>query len=455
MSIITQTNSTSEEFSHSISNFFHRFHLSDALKKSNAKHKKGHPVSVVFSFLLASIFTHGSTYRSYRKQKEELPFSDKTFRNLLNDPRIHWQKLQILIAKVVLAFLRPLTSQDRKTAFIIDDSMYTRLNAQKVECAALQYDHAQKKYLKGFRYLQLGWSDGNSFIPVAFSLLSGKRKIQSNNPLGDQRTNAGKRRAQAFRKGTEVTVELLREALKQGVQADYVLFDTWFSSPKMFQEIRTLQCHCVAMIKRSKKVHYRYQGQMMDVKQIFQANKKRRGRSRYLLSVQVEALVDNERLPIKLVYIRNRNKRNEYLVLASTDTALTEDEIIQLYSRRWNIEIYFKMCKQYLKLAKYQGLSYDGIFAHTTLVAVAYMILAVQERESKDDRTLGELFYLLLDELSEFSVAEAILQLLDLFQEAFANEYVLDETVLNNIIEQFLAKLPSSVQNQLEGTGTS
>ncbi|MDN6251124.1 MAG: transposase, partial [Tetragenococcus koreensis] len=90
-----------------------------------------------------------------------------------------------------------------------------------------------------------------------------------------------------------------------------------------------------------------------------------------------------------------------------------------------------------------------------TLVAVAYMILAVQERESKDDRTLGELFYLLLDELSEFSVAEAILQLLDLFQEAFANEYVLDETVLNNIIEQFLAKLPSSVQNQLKGTGTS
>ncbi|MCF1618469.1 hypothetical protein LQF63_12775, partial [Tetragenococcus koreensis] len=77
--------------------------------------KKGHPVSVIFSFLLASIFTHGSTYRSYRKQKEELPFSDKTFRNLLNDPRIHWQKLQILIAKAVLAFLRPLTSQDRKT----------------------------------------------------------------------------------------------------------------------------------------------------------------------------------------------------------------------------------------------------------------------------------------------------------------------------------------------------
>ncbi|MGY3771226.1 IS4 family transposase, partial [Tetragenococcus solitarius] len=48
---------------------------------------------------------------------------------------------------------------------------------------------------------------------------------------------------------------------------------------------------------------------------------------------------------------------------------------------------------------------------------------------------------------------EAILQLLVLFQEAFADEYVLDEAVLNNIIEQFLEKLPSSIQKQLKQAG--
>ncbi len=128
-----------------------------------------------------------------------------------------------------------------------------------MECAALQYDHAKKKYFKGFRYLQLGWSDGNSFVPVAFSLLSGKRKLQSDLDIGDQRTNRGKRKAQALRKGTEVTLELLRSALNQGIHADYVLFDTWFSSPKMFQQIRDLKCHCVAMVKRSQKIYYRYQ----------------------------------------------------------------------------------------------------------------------------------------------------------------------------------------------------
>src|SRR5699024_5992677 len=129
-----------------------------------------------------------------------------------------------------------------------------------------------------------------------------------------------------------------------------------------------IKLHAVCMIKRSKKVYYRYNGKWVDVKTIFQTEKKRRGRSRYLLSVCVESEVDGQVLPIKLVYVRNRNKRNDYLVLATTDISLSENEIIQLYGKRWSIEVYFKICKQHLRLAKYQGLSYDGIFAHTVTV---------------------------------------------------------------------------------------
>ena len=41
-----------------------------------------------------------------------------------------------------------------------------------------------------------------------------------------------------------------------------------------------------------------------------------------------------------------------YIVLMSTDINLTEDEIVKLYSRRWNIETIFKTCKSTLKLEK-------------------------------------------------------------------------------------------------------
>lgn len=84
-----------------------------------------------------------------------------------------------------------------------------------------------------------------------------------------------------------------------------------------------------------KKVYYRYNGRLVEVKTIFQTEKKRRGRSRYLLSVCVESKAGDQAPPIKLVYVRNRNKCKDYLVLATTD----KEEIIQLYGRHWSIEV--------------------------------------------------------------------------------------------------------------------
>lgn len=449
MSIITSNNQDKNEISSSIDIFFKRFNLSMIAKKSNAQKSKGVPFLVLFSYLVTTIFSNRSAFRDFQLHHDDLSFSDKTFRNLLNNGKINWQRFLILLSKSVIGFIRPLTNEDRKEVFIVDDSMYERLNAKNVELCGWQYDHANHKNKKGFRFLQLGWSDGNTFLPVAFSLLSSSKKVREAGKV-DHRTHSGRRKAQAQRKGTDVLVELLQAALKEGITANYVLFDSWFSSPKMFHALHEMKLHAVCMLKRSKKVYYRYHGEWVDVKTIFQIEKKRRSRSRYLLSVSVESEMDGQVLPIKLVYVRNRNKRNDYLVLATTDISLSEDEIIQLYGKRWAIEVYFKICKQHLRFAKYQGLSYDGIFAHTITVAVSYLILAVQHREQTDERTMGELFYLMIEELSDISFSEAISQLLELFKEVFANEMVLSEEILNNIMDQFLQKLPQATQNQLK-----
>ncbi|QGP75682.1 transposase [Tetragenococcus halophilus] len=449
MSIITSNNQNKNEISSSIDTFFQRFNVSTIAKKSNAQKEKGVNFLVLFRYLVTTLFSNRSAFRDFQLHQEELGFSDKTFRNLLNNGKINWQRFLILLSKQVIAFIRPLTEKDRKEVFIVDDSMYERLNAKNVELCGWQYDHTDHKNKKGFRFLQLGWSDGNTFLPVAFSLLSASKKVREVEKI-DHRTHAGRRKAQAQRKGTDVLIELLQAALKEGIQAKYMLFDSWFSSPKMFHALRGLNLHAVCMVKRSKKVYYRYHGEWVDVKTIFQIEKKRRGRSRYLLSVCVESELEGKILPIKLVYVRNRNKRNDYLVLATTDLSLNEDEIIQLYGKRWSIEVYFKICKQHLRLAKYQGLSYDGIFAHTITVAVSYLILAVQHREQADERTMGELFYLMIEELSDISFSEAIVQLLELFKEVFANEMILSEETLNNIMSQFIQKLPQSTQRQLK-----
>ena len=78
-------------------------------------------------------------------------------------------------------------------------------------------------------------------------------------------------------------IELLKKALAAGHDANYVLFDTWFSNPAQFIAVKELGLDSIAMVKKSSRIHYEYEEQQLSVKQIFSKNKKRRGRSKYRL----------------------------------------------------------------------------------------------------------------------------------------------------------------------------
>ena len=44
------------------------------------------------------------------------------------------------------------------------------------------------------------------------------------------------------------------------------------------------------------------------------------------------------------------------------------------------------------------SLSYDALTAHVAIVFTRYMLLAMEQRQNEDQRTLGELFFFLVDE---------------------------------------------------------
>ncbi|CDI62632.1 transposase [Lactobacillus helveticus] len=66
------------------------------------------------------------------------------------------------------------------------------------------------------------------------------------------------------------------------------------------------------------------------------------------------AHVGNRTFKLRLVFVSDRARQDDYLVLATTQLSLQPQEIIQLYARRWQIENYFKVAKQYLRLDKSQ-----------------------------------------------------------------------------------------------------
>ncbi len=424
-----------------ISAFIHLIGLGRLSKRINFKRHSTIPLTAVITWLFEAIFSRRSLYRAQPSRW----FSSRTARNILNDGRINWQKLLCLVAIKMILILTPFIDQRRRLALIVDDTLIERAYSTKTELLAKIYDHDQHRYSTGYRNLTIGWSDGNTFLPVNCALRKKTNLVGSKSSITDQRTIAGQRRSQAQRKMNEVVLELISQALRLGVTAKYVLFDSWYSSPQMFWHLKELGLESVAMLKRSSKVYYRYRGRNYSIKALYQRllNSKRPAGQSYLYSSIVEANFQGQVFPVKIVFVAKKGVRNQYLVLASTNTNLTPQQIIQLYSRRWSIETYFKTAKQYLRLNKSQIQSYDGQVAQITVTAMTYILLAWQERLNKDDRTLGDLFYLMNDSLPEIKFIEALVYLLKTFQSQEAG-------FISQTINQFLAYLPRNVQNILQ-----
>jgi hypothetical protein len=168
---------------------------------------------------------------------------------------INWQLFLVHLAGTIInTHLLGLTSENRINAIVIDDTFYGKLRSKCVELLATVHDHAGKgsKFKKGFRMLTLGWTDGNTFIPLIFSLLSSEDKKNRYCEMKDgldKRSIAYKRKKQAITKAPVVMLEMLRTVVKSGIQAKHVSFDSWFSYPATIMEIFELKLHTIARLK--------------------------------------------------------------------------------------------------------------------------------------------------------------------------------------------------------------
>lgn len=131
-----------------------------------------------------------------------------------------------------------------------------------MELLARVYDHVEHKFQKGFTLLTLGWSDGYSFVPTGFNLLSSASESNRYNEVSDgidHRTNGYKVRKASMMHKTDAAIQLIRNALTAGIKADYVLMDTWFTTEPILKEILNTGIHAIGMVKQLKQ-RYTYNG---------------------------------------------------------------------------------------------------------------------------------------------------------------------------------------------------
>ena len=446
----------------SVSKFFSEYGLGTALKSAGAYKQKGIAVATIIKYLISLIYTGRSMFQDMRSAT---PFAEgfckDTVYRLLNMASINWQAFQLSVASNVVSKLNGLTSEFRRCAYVIDDTMFAILHAKKTELVSKVFDHAEKgknRFKTGFRMLAMGWTDGASYIPLTFRhLASADEKLQrcGMRPGLDKRSRAYRIRKEAVTKASEVMLVHLKAAIKAGISASYVLFDSWFAYPATIIKIRALGLHVVSRVKDTTKIKYLVNGEKRTAKEIFRGNRKRRGKSRYMLSVPITLYAMDGKtevtVPARLVYVRNRNKRNDWIALISTDMDLSEDDVISLYGKRWDIEVFFKICKSYLRLTnEFQQLSYDALTARTTIVMIRYMILSVERRTMQDPRTLGELFFLGFEEAADIKFEQALMLIIALLSDTLREEHLgLTEEQMQQIMDSFIEKLPIHIRDCL------
>ena len=376
------------------------------LHRAGIHKRSGIAAAWLIQLFIALPFVDLSVYR-LRGTANSLPHRS-TFYDFLAHAHYKWRSLIYMVASRVIEELNGLTCTDQDRVLIVDDSPYKRPRSKKVEYLGSQYDHSNQSYYRGFRMNTMVWSDGHTTVPVDFELLSNASaaKRLAAPPSVDRRTQLGRRCRAAVDKATDQTAHMLRRVLRRGIDADYLVADSWYAHPELLHKLNK-EIPVVCMLKNSGTIKFRHGEKIYQLKGLYQkvCRRKRKTKSNQhniVGSLVVQMLSGPT---VRVVFVRDHRDPNRWLALASTDLKITPQRVCRIYAKRWAIEVFFKQAKQHLGLAsEFQLRSYAGLIAHTSIVMLRYMMLEYYRRQCSDDRTIPGLFHAYVQQMQMLTI---------------------------------------------------
>ncbi len=301
---------------------------------------------------------------------------------------IHWRGLAGELARRVY-HANELGPRSQR-AFVVDDTSQARAG-RKVEGTSCYFDHTEGRHRKGHQVLQLGLAAEKGFLPLEAQIVTGQKGAidkPKDKPFRDQRSSAARdmRRAREESKH-QLFRGMLQRALRAGFSACYVLADAWFGCKENIDGCLKHQLTAVFQMKRGL-LAYRYHGRSYTIYQLYGRVQRRmrpaHRRARFktaslIVSLNLET---NLRQPARWVKVRlvfsapvRAASADTWVVFLCTNIELSEAKILEVYSLRWSIEVYFKEIKQNLGFLKEQSGRYQLAYASVHLAALRYLLL--------------------------------------------------------------------------------
>lgn len=376
----------------------------------------------------------------------ELNFKKDVLYDFMKNPLIDWRKIVQLLCKQVVKIIIKESDPEANTSqkfLIIDDSLLSK-SGKRIEFVGKVFDHCTHSYNLGIKLLTLGLCDGKSFLPVDFSLhnepgKTKKRGLQTKE-LKKQFSKQRKEDSAGFKRTVEVSkdkvstaLSMVRTAISKGVQADYVLVDSWFTSEKFITEIHKIKANLfvIGLMKTNRIVSIEDKKNKANL--VPELRRKQIKYSKKLKCHYLTKEINYKGIPLRAYWIK-MNGQQTWKMLISSDIKLTFIKAMKYYQIRWSIEVFFKDCKQNLGLNACQSTDFDANIAHISIVFMNYMVLSLKKRID-DYETIGALFRNVKEILLEKTLIEKIWKLFTEVFSKFLSELGID---WNIFIKKFI-----------------
>ena len=371
-----------------IADVFKELKIASLLKSCNIKKRTGHSVDrIMYDLFMVPFLLISNVFLFVQTQFEQAESEKNRFYRFLGNANYNWR---LFLSCISLQIHKRIKTEPGKELFFVIDDTITAVTGKLVESASYIYDHVSGHSVLGFQKLILGLFDGSHFIPISNRICPGKKrpvakskakkykKVPKSQQIDSESPGAIERKEM---EGTKLNkaISMLKAAQRKGFNATTIMFDSWYCfNSFIIKLVEVLHLHVICQLKNLPKANkYIYKGKSYSLKELFTyygKNKLRMVKRYQFKRSCLTVSLPKSNVKMKIVFVLNDGEK-KWHAFASTNTQLSAQKILEYYSQRWSIEVFFKNCKQYLNYGKEQMSNLDSIIASDTLVFLRYMIL--------------------------------------------------------------------------------
>ena len=173
-----------------------------------------------------------------------------------------------------------------------------------------------------------------------FSINYNKNQIVNvNENYFHHKSNAYKRRVEGNDGKNILALHMIQRVLKSGIYVDYLLVDSWYAKPNFINEVKENGIDVIARLSKSNRI-WQFTGKYNTLESLYIKTNKTKtlklGNYNSIKYTYVSTTTTHKTLGrVKIVFIKTKDN---LIPIISTNTNLSDIEIINTYKKRWNIE---------------------------------------------------------------------------------------------------------------------